>query len=189
MKFINRILLSLALLAAVPQVARAEAAGASPARIWGLSYNTSVPNLKNVEYPAPGAQYTVNWSGGGARGMVYEITGWDVSWNHTGAGEFKSLGHRTGDGSLGSFNQYVGTERFAFVVPDDQVLVINEIGGNVSINGFPVGTSAVHQVYYLFAAGEVVQFTLANGASLSGFTGDPAFVSGGGASAGKKEVK
>lgn len=190
---LKKTILALALLAGcLHQAAFAAAEGASPAKLWGLMYHTSTPTFEETYWGwLPPGEYVQFYDWQLRVDRNYRITSYKAEFDTSGDGEFQWLGHRDGDGRYNSnlgVNQYVGRERFAYTVPDDQVLLINEVSGDTWINGMPV-SGTKRPVYYLFAAGEVVLLVLNNNALLTGFTGDPAFFSGGGARGGKTQVK
>jgi hypothetical protein len=146
-------------------------------KLWGLRYTSTTENYKRTSMnDCWGSTYGAHYING--EGCVLTL-GWDVNWSKAGSGEFETIGRRPSP---------VWDERFIFTVPDDQVLVINELSGSYTcINGFQVGSAIREKVNYLFGGGEVVIFNLAAGSWLAGFTADPSLL--GGAAKGTKQVK
>jgi hypothetical protein len=146
------------------------------ARMWGLRYYNTTETIAKVDRSKCDLSQGGYWAGNTWFNMECMLSlGWDVSWAHTGAGTFETIGHHP---------ENVGwRERFTYTVPDDQVLVINEVGGTIAINAFDVSSSQREKVDYLFGAGEVVIFNLERGGFADGFTADPALLGAGSKSA------
>jgi hypothetical protein len=145
------------------------------AKLWGLRYTSTTESFARANNnKCYGSNAGYHWEYDGVSNWCVQSFGWNVDWSRTGAGQFETIGHHA---------SAAYSERFTFTVPEDQVLVINELGGSLAINGFDVGSAQREKVDYLFGSGEVVIFSCGPGAWAAGFTADPALLGAGAKSA------